>query len=212
MILSMPTACCRQATTIPTHTAQRVAGSNSSIHRPSLSSSVPAVRRRGGAAVRRAAVVRRAVCGGAVCGGARLALDDLGELGVGLGVRDLLLLPRPVQDTPLHLARPLELALAHEEARRLGQEEHAQREEHVGRRAQADHPAPLAVDAGEEVVDDVREQDTQRERHLGEGDQRAAPLLGRHLGDEHGVRVSARVRVTLTLTLALATAWAPPRR
>ena len=169
--------------------------------------------------VRRAAAVRcavrgGAVRGGAVCGGARLAFDDLGELGVGLGVRDLLRLARPVQDAPLHLARPLDLALAHEEARRLGEEEHAQREEHVGRRAEADHPAPLAVDSGEEVVDDVREQDAQRERHLGERDKRAAPLLGRHLGDEQGVRVRVRVRVTLTLTLTLtlATAWAPPRR
>ena len=74
----------------------------------------------------------------------------------------------------------------------LWQEEHAQSEEDVWKRAESNHPAPLVGHPGEQIIDYVREQDTKRERNLPERHECATKLFGRDFGDEPMSRIRSR--------------------
>mmetsp|Transcript_45990 Transcript_45990/g.121159 ORF Transcript_45990/g.121159 Transcript_45990/m.121159 type:complete len:477 (+) Transcript_45990:299-1729(+) len=104
---------------------------------------------------------------------------DLGERRVDGALR--LGVHHPAQ----HLPRLLGLSLRDEEARRLGQEQDAQREQHARHSAEGEHPPPLVGQPREGDVADVGQQHAERERHLGERDQRASERGRRNLRDEH---------------------------
>ena len=95
---------------------------------------------------------------------------------------------RPAQP-PQHGAGFRHASMAGQPARRFRQCQHPDGEDHPRHRAQRQHPAPFAV-PGEEIADEIGDQDADGDGELVEGDQGAAAAGRRRLGQierrQHG--------------------------